>query len=112
MITSGVFGYFGYDSMHLVERIPAAELPDPAGMADVCLLFCDTLVVFDNIMRKMFIIANHLDENGRGAAQEKIETIAESLYKPLQREQIDFLPEAPEPVVSNTTRMSTLQRLP
>jgi len=111
MITSGVFGYFGYDSMHLVERIPAAELPDPAGMADVCLLFCDTLVVFDNIMRKMFIIANHLDENGRGAAQEKIEAIAESLYKPLQRAQIDFLPETPEPVVSNTTRDEYLTKV-
>ena len=41
MITSGVFGYFGYDAMHLVERIPKAELPDPAGMPDICLLFCE-----------------------------------------------------------------------
>jgi len=111
MITSGVFGYFGYDSMHLVERIPAAELPDPAGMPDVCLLFCDTLVVFDNIMRKMFIVSNHLDENDRAGAQKKIDAIAERLCQPLQREQIDFLPDCPEPVVSNTTKEEYLSKV-
>ena len=111
MITSGVFGYFGYDAMHLVEKIPKAELADPAGMPDIFLLFCDTLVVFDNIMRKVFIISNYLDESDKPAALAKIELIAEQMFRPLQREEIVFQAEQPERVVSNTTREEYLQKV-
>jgi len=111
MITSGVFGYFGYDAMHLVEKIPKAELADPAGMPDIFLLFCDTLVVFDNIMRKVFIISNYLDESDKPAALKKIELIAEQMFRPLQREEIVFQAERPEQVVSNTTREEYLRKV-
>jgi anthranilate synthase component I len=111
MITSGVFGYFGYDAMHLVEKIPKPELPDPAGMPDIFLLFCDTLVVFDNIMRKVFIVTNYLDETDKPLALQKIELIAEQMFRPLQREEIVFQAERPEQVVSNTTREEYLQKV-
>jgi anthranilate synthase component 1 len=111
MITSGVFGYFGYDAMHLVEKIPKPELPDPAGMPDIFLLFCDTLVVFDNIMRKVFIVSNYLDETDKPLALQKIELIAEQMFRPLQREEIAFRAERPEQVLSNTTREEYLQKV-
>ena len=111
MITSGVFGYFGYDAMHLVEKIPKAELADPAGMPDIFLLFCDTLVVFDNIMRKVFIVSNYLDESDKPSALKKIELIAEQMFRPLQREEIIFQAEQPELVVSNTTREEYLKKV-
>ncbi|KZK73976.1 MAG: anthranilate synthase [Pelodictyon luteolum] len=111
MITSGVFGYFGYDAMHLVERIPKAAEPDPAGMPDVCLLFCDTLVVFDNIMRRLFIVSNHLDETDRSAAEGKIDAIVERIFRPLERDEIAFRPEKPEPVVSNTEKADYLRKV-
>ena len=111
MITSGVFGYFGYDAMHLVEKIPKPELPDPAGMPDIFLLFCDTLVVFDNIMRKVFIVSNYLDESDKPAALKKIELIAEQMFRPLQREEIVFQAEQTEQVVSNTTREEYLRKV-
>jgi anthranilate synthase component 1 len=111
MITSGVFGYFGYDAMHLVEKIPNAELPDPAGMPDIFLLFCDTLVVFDNIMRKVFIVSNYLDETDKPLALKKIDAIAEQMFRPLEREEIAFQPERFENVVSNTTRDEYLKKV-
>jgi len=111
MITSGVFGYFGYDAMHLVERIPEPESPDPAGMPDVFLLFCDTLVVFDNIMRKAFIIVNYLDDDDKPAASEKIERIAEQMFRPLSAEEISLQTEKPETVVSNTMKEDYLQKV-
>ena len=111
MITSGVFGYFGYDSMHLVERIPKPELPDPAGMPDIFLLFCDTLVIFDNILRKVFIVTNYLDDNDKRFALKKIELIAEQMFRPLEREEIVFQPERPEEVVSNTPKEEYLQKV-
>ncbi len=111
MITSGVFGYFGYDAMHLVERIPKPDLEDPAGMPDIFLLFCDTLVVFDNVMRKVFIVSNYLDESDKPAALKKIELIAEQMFRPLGREEISFRAEQPELVVSNTSREEYLQKV-
>ncbi|MEI8033097.1 MAG: anthranilate synthase component I [Chlorobiaceae bacterium] len=111
MITSGVFGYFGYDAMHLVEEIPPPELPDPAGLPDIVLLFCDTLVVFDNIMRKVFIVSNYLDEADKPGALRKIEEIAEQMFRPLQREEITLRPEKLEPVLSNTTREEYLEKV-
>ncbi len=111
MITSGVFGYFGYDAMHLVEKIPKPEFGDPARMPDVFLLFCDTLVVFDNIMRKVFIVSNYLDESDKPFALKKIELIAEQMFRPLQRDEIVFQAERPETVVSNTTRTEYLQKV-
>lgn len=104
MTTSGMFGYFGYDTMHLIEKIPAAEQPDPAGLPDLCLLFCDTLVIFDNVMRKLFVVTNYLDEGDRERAERKIDDLAELIFEPLDRDLIQLHPETPEPVVSNTTR--------
>ncbi|MFZ4525016.1 MAG: anthranilate synthase component I [Chlorobium sp.] len=111
MITSGVFGYFGYDAMHLVERIPKPELADPAAMPDIFLLFCDTLVVFDNVMRKVFIVSNYLDESDKLTALKKIEMIAEQMFQPLGREEISFRAEQPEPVISNTSKEEYLQKV-
>jgi anthranilate synthase component I len=104
MSTSGVFGYFGYDTLHLIEKIPAPEKPDPAQMPDLCLLFCDTLVIFDNVMRKLFLVANYLDDADRARAERKIDELAALLQEPLVPALVPFQPEQPEPVVSNTTR--------
>lgn len=104
MTTSGVFGYFGYDTMHLIERIPEPEGADPAALPDLCLLFCDTLVVFDNVMRKLFVAANYLDEADRQRAERKIDELAALIFQPLDRDLVPLRPEVPEPVVSNTTR--------
>jgi anthranilate synthase component I len=104
MTTSGMFGYFGYDTMHLVEKIPAPELPDPANLPDLCLLFCDTLVIFDNVMRKLFVVTNYLDERDRERAEAKIDELAALIFEPLDRDLIQLRPETPEAVVSNTTR--------
>ncbi|NTU53327.1 MAG: anthranilate synthase component I [Chlorobiaceae bacterium] len=104
MTTSGMFGYFSYDTMHLVEKIPASELPDPAGLPDLCLLFCDTLVIFDNVMRKLFLVANYLDENDFQRAEARIDELAALMFKPLDRDLVPLRPELPEPVISNTSR--------
>uniref|UniRef100_Q3ATA9 Anthranilate synthase component 1 n=1 Tax=Chlorobium chlorochromatii (strain CaD3) TaxID=340177 RepID=Q3ATA9_CHLCH len=111
MITSGVFGFFGYDAMHVVEKIPAPAKADPAHLPDVMLLFCDTLVIFDNVMRKLFIVANHLHEGDKAAALQRIDEIAEQMFRPLTRDEITFRPEVPETVQSNTERDAYLHKV-
>ena len=55
--TGGVVGYFGYDLVRFMERLPetaAHELDVP----DMMLLFCDNLVVFDHVRHRLIVIAN------------------------------------------------------
>ncbi len=111
MITSGAFGYFSYDTMHLVERIPSPRKPDPSGLPDVFLLFCDKLVVFDNVKRKVFIVVNYLDEDDRDRAEEVIETIRAKMFQPLDPDSMQLQPEKHEDVVSNTVKEDYLDKV-
>ena len=111
MITSGAFGFFSYDTMHLVERIPSPSRPDPSGLPDVFLMFCDKLVVFDNIKHKVFIVANYLDENDKKRAEEAIEAIRARMLEPLEGDQIRLCREKPEEVVSNTCKADYLDKV-
>jgi len=111
MTTSGAFGYFSYDTMHLVERIPAAHKPDPSGLPDVCLLFCDKLVVFDNVKRRVFIVVNYLDEADMPRAQQAMEKIRARMFQPLDPEDRQLHKELPEEVVSNTRKEDYLEKV-
>ena len=55
--TGGAVGYFGYDTVRFIERLPETaqrKLPIP----DMLLLFSDNLVVFDHVQHKLLVIAN------------------------------------------------------
>jgi anthranilate synthase component 1 len=54
--SGGAVGYFGYESVQLVEDIPI--MPSEGEVPDVLLMFFDSLLVFDNLQRKIFIIVN------------------------------------------------------
>ncbi|HED31009.1 MAG TPA: anthranilate synthase component I [Prosthecochloris aestuarii] len=111
LITSGAFGYFTYDTMHLVEKIPYPAQPDPAGVPDVFLLFCDKLVVFDNVKRKVFIVVNYLDEHDKTRALGVTEELKARMFRPLEPHELALQPETPEPVVSNTVREDYLEKV-
>ncbi len=111
MITSGAFGYFSYDMMHVVERIPFSRQPDPSALPDVYLMFCDKLVVFDNIKRKVFIIVNYLDDDDRKWAEESIEAIRAKMFEPLDPKRMLLTPEKKESVVSNTRKEDYLDKV-
>ncbi len=55
--TGGAVGYFGYETVRLIENIPAAP-KDELETEDATLMFFDTLLVFDALKRKVLIIAN------------------------------------------------------
>lgn len=56
-LASGAIGYFGYETVQLVENIPSAPL-DELKLDDALLMFLDTLFVFDNVKRKLMIVSN------------------------------------------------------
>ncbi len=56
-LASGAVGYFGYETIQLLENIPSAKI-DELQLDDSLLLFLDTLFVFDNVKRKLLFVSN------------------------------------------------------
>ncbi|MGL4648265.1 MAG: chorismate-binding protein, partial [Caldilineaceae bacterium] len=55
--TGGVCGYFGYDLVRFMERLPATA-ERVLDVPDMVLLFTDNLVVFDHVRQRLIVIAN------------------------------------------------------
>ncbi len=69
--TCGAVGYFGYESISLVEKIPQAKIDD-IGAEDIFLMFFDSLLVFDNLKRRIFIISNvYKDQNSESQLKDE-----------------------------------------
>ncbi len=56
-LASGAIGYFGYETVRLLENIPTPKI-DELHLDDALLMFLDTLFVFDNVKRKLLIVSN------------------------------------------------------
>ena len=91
--SGGAVGYFGYDTVRFVERLPDTAERKLA-IPDMLLLFSDNLVVFDHVQHKLLVIANmQIPGQGRSAddqieaayvdAVARIDAIVSDLREPL-----------------------------
>ncbi|MDH3449713.1 MAG: anthranilate synthase component I [Gammaproteobacteria bacterium] len=57
----GLVGYFGYDTIRYIEpRLASCPNPDRHDTPDILLMLSDSLVVFDNLSSRMFLVV-HVD---------------------------------------------------
>ncbi|MDX2264917.1 MAG: anthranilate synthase component I [Hyphomicrobiales bacterium] len=54
-MSAGVFGYMGYDTVRLVERLPAPK-PDPIGVPDGIFLRPTIIAVFDSVKDELAVV--------------------------------------------------------
>lgn len=84
--TGGAVGYFGYDLVRFMERLPATAKSE-LNLPDMVLLFADNLVVFDHVRHRLTVIANmRVEADLRAAyadAVARIDQIIADLRKPL-----------------------------
>ena len=61
-LTAGAIGYFAYDMVRLVEKIPATGRDD-LGLDDSVMMFYRGLVAFDHVQHRIWIIRNVFTED-------------------------------------------------
>jgi anthranilate synthase component I len=111
-MAAGVFGYLGYDMVRLMEKLPSPN-PDPIGIPDAILVRPTIIIVFDAVQDAIIIVTPVRPEKGVDAktalarATERLDSIVDSLDRPLDQSLADFGFEAGPIEVSpqsNTTR--------
>ena len=53
--TAGAVGYFSYDAVRLIERLPSTA-KDELGIPDGCLLFFDEVLAFDHVRKEIWLV--------------------------------------------------------
>ncbi len=53
--TAGAVGFFSYDAVRLIERLPSLAA-DELGVPDACLLFFDEVLAFDHVRKQIWLV--------------------------------------------------------
>lgn len=106
--TCGAVGFLGYDTIHLIEKLPPSP-PDDLDMPDAAWCFYNSLVAFDHVKHQLVLMASVFVKDDTdlksafAAAQGRLDALEQKLRLPAF--------EAPEPVrlqnpelLSNTPR--------
>ena len=108
--SGGAVGFFGYDLVRTVERLPG-EPPDDRGLPDLIALVTGPVVVFDHLRRALTIVApcplGDDDDEQEAAYWRTVATIAElkaRLSGPLPRPSTPAGDPVLGPVTSNMSR--------
>ncbi|PIE11378.1 MAG: anthranilate synthase component I [Rhodobacterales bacterium] len=108
--SAGLFGYLGYDTVRLVERLGAPN-PDPMDLPDAVMLRPSVVAVLDGVKGEVILVAPvwaRDDMSARAAyaqAAERLSVAGRALDGPVPREIAMPVPEqAPEEPVSNFTK--------
>jgi anthranilate synthase component I len=68
-LVAGAIGYFSYDMVRLIERLPK-RLRDDIGLYDAMLMFYHGIVAFDHVQHRLWIVRNVFTD-GRGSLRAK-----------------------------------------
>lgn len=105
--TGGAVGYFGYDTVRWLERLPDRH-PRPAGSPDARLGFYRHIVVFDHARQEILLIYNLFDTGKLGDLRFEFERGRTSLERTARRLQAGSAAAAPRtPIRSNKVTSNT-----
>ena len=100
-MAAGIFGYMGYDTVRLIEHLPATK-PDSLGLPDSILVRPTLIVIFDTVKDEMTVVTPVRPLPGVSAktaykrAADRLNIVIERLDQPLPHVS-DLEPEAAHP---------------
>jgi anthranilate synthase component 1 len=109
--TAGAVGFFAYDAVRLIERLPATA-KDELGVPDACLLFFDEVLAFDHVRKEIWLVVTADVKREKPAtaykkAIERLDRLEKRLARPLPK------PFAQPPrVIPPHTRLKVKHRTP
>jgi anthranilate synthase component I len=65
--TAGAVGFFAYDAVRQIERLPSLA-KDELGIPDACLLFFDEVLAFDHVRKEIWLVVTADVRSGNAAA--------------------------------------------
>ncbi|MBF0344997.1 MAG: anthranilate synthase component I [Nitrospirae bacterium] len=71
----GLVGYIGYDNVRFFEKIVQGEKPS-LKLPDIYMMKVDTLLIFDNLNRKIKLVANAYLDNNRSVEEVYVDAIS------------------------------------
>jgi anthranilate synthase component I len=102
-LIAGAIGYFSYDMVRLIERLPK-RLRDEIGLYDVVLMFYHGLIAFDHVQHRLWIVRNVFTE-GHGSLRAKYGAAVREIKK--TRQLLEQPVTAERPKKSSTTTKRT-----
>jgi anthranilate synthase component I len=88
--TAGAVGYLSYEAVRTLERLPARVEPD-VDLDDAAFMYFSSVVAFDHVQHRLYLVANVLTEEGPGSLRAKydaavkyLDGIASRLERPLR----------------------------
>jgi len=74
----GAVGYFAYDTVRWIERVPDTG-EDSLNLDDAVMMFFSTILAFDHVRQQILIIANAFIEEGTAQLQEKYQKAVDEI---------------------------------
>src|SRR6516225_4772730 len=78
-LVAGAIGYFSYDMVRLIERLPK-RLRDEIGLYDAVLMFYHGLIAFDHVQHRLWIVRNVFTES-QGSLRSKYDAAVGEIKK-------------------------------
>ena len=87
--TAGAVGFFSYDAVRLIEKLPEIA-KDELAMPEACLMFFDTVLAFDHVKQEILLIATadlqrHKPQTAYANAVRRLHDLERRLAKPLPK---------------------------
>ncbi len=103
-LVAGAIGYFSYDMVRLIERLPK-RLRDEIGLYDAVLMFYHGLIAFDHVQHRLWIVRNVFTE-GHGSLRSKYDAAVREIKKTRQLLEEPVAAEHPKKSSKTPTRVS------
>jgi anthranilate synthase component 1 len=87
--TAGAVGYFAYDAVRQIERLPELA-KDELGIPDACLMFFDEVLAFDHVRKEIWLVVTadvtrHKPAQAYERAVERLNKLEKRILQPLPR---------------------------
>jgi anthranilate synthase component I len=102
-LVAGAIGYFSYDMVRLIERLPK-RLRDDIGLYDAMLMFYRGLVAFDHVQHRLWIVRNVYTE-GPGSLRAKYNAAVQEIRR--TRELLEAPVEGEKPRKATARKLKT-----